>query len=209
MEPMNSADNMILNSWLSAALQFANMVDKSTDEESAAPFLVFESKRATVFSIKALTAPPARGYKRLRKEWRDCLKSNARMSEWCLKNYSGTIWRALDCEYGEDHVDEEDEPIVQRYVRYSPSMLPPPSHVSHRVNCPEFILTFVGVVLLLPKPPCEVLMCKHKRHGKRAVFFAVPRRRGRPPVHCPECVKQKQRPSDLSTPRVQEFRNPK
>jgi hypothetical protein len=65
----------------------------------------------------------------------------------------------------------------------------------------------VGFALLSPKPPFEVPVCKHKRHGNGTVFFGKPRCRGCKPDNCDECVELKQRPSDPSTPpssRIQE-----
>jgi hypothetical protein len=180
-------DDLIVSLWLEAALDFAN----STADASS-------------FRGWGITRAPKQGWQRLRAEWRACLKSpEMRMRDWCVKN-AGLISAAVNAEYGEDHID--DDGTVTRHVRLRPGLLPAPTRITQYVNRPEFILSFVGFVLLLPQPPFKVAACLHPRHGRREHFFLWPRRRGRNPDYCPECVAMKRRPSDKSTARVRAFR---
>jgi hypothetical protein len=172
MSPARYFDRGVNQIWLEMALNFANQPDDTTDSETA-----------VLFRFVPMWHPPRDGYGKLRREWRKILseqQDTVRFQNWCMKNSAG-----LDM-FPRERLDND-------------AGAPGAHRVMPHVNRAEFILAFVGFLLLLKRPPFEVRKCGQKRHGKNGLFFSIKlnnRGKGAPAKYCPQCIAEERRTSD-------------
>ena len=172
MSPASYFDRGVNQIWLEMALNFANQPDDTAHSETA-----------VLFRFVPMWHPPRDGYTKLRRESRKILseqRDTVRFQNWCMKNSAG-----LDMFPRERLDGDVGAPGAHRVMPH--------------VNRAEFILAFVGFLLLLRRPPFEMRKCGQKRHGKNGFFFSISlnnRGKGAPPKYCSQCVAEKRRKSD-------------